>query len=429
MQILDIVLYGDENRIRRLTLKPGQLNIITGASKTGKSALSNIVAYCLGEDRFLVPAGVITNCVRWYGLRLQFSSTQVFIARRAPDVTERISGAVHLSSGAELDIPTADLLNKNTNTNDMREKLARLLHIEPNLHIPDEGETRLPLEAKISHALIFNFQQQGEIANRDFLFHHQGEQFRPQAIKDTLPYFLGAVREGHLAKVQELRRARRDIARAEKQKNELDNINGEGISRGLSLLAEAQEAGIITLEAQPSDLDSLKKAMSKVIQWNPKELPAVPGDALTRLQEERSVLLSDYRKLRDRIKAAKHCAEGQATFEFEAREQQVRLQTISLYQNPTSDTSICPICQSVLEVPPPVASDFQAALDKISSQLSNVSTENPRLREQIELMENQMREVSRKLDENRLATSAITSQQPNVFRLDAVWRKYWHYNW
>jgi hypothetical protein len=420
MQILDIVLYGDEGRVRSLSLHPNQLNVITGASKTGKSALSNIIEYCLGRDHFLIPAGIITNHVRWYGLRLQFPSTQVFVARQAPRTGESVSSAVCFIVGSDLSIPTHDQLAKNINAKEMREKLGRLLHIEPNLNVPEENETRLPLEANISHALLLNFQQQGEVADQHFLFHRQGEPFMPQAIKDTLPYFLGAVKEGHLARMNELRRARRELARAEKRKREADNLRGDGISKGLSLLAEAEELGLIQQGLQPSDIDTLRQALSIALQWKPQQLPSISGDTLSRLQDERSSLYADHRNLRQRIKAAKNCAEGQASFAFEAREQKIRLQAISLYQEPTSDTSICPICQSVLETSPPNASEFQIALDRISAQLNNVTAESPRLREQIDAMEEQLSEVNRRLDENKQAVNALVAQRPDVSEIVAA---------
>jgi len=43
MQILNIVLYGHDGRQRTLSLRAGGVNVITGASKTGKSALIDIV--------------------------------------------------------------------------------------------------------------------------------------------------------------------------------------------------------------------------------------------------------------------------------------------------------------------------------------------------------------------------------------------------
>ena len=49
LQILDIVVYSHEGESRALSLRPGATNVITGASKTGKSALIDIVDYCFGS--------------------------------------------------------------------------------------------------------------------------------------------------------------------------------------------------------------------------------------------------------------------------------------------------------------------------------------------------------------------------------------------
>jgi DNA repair ATPase RecN len=64
MQILEIVLFNRHGDIRRLSLEPGRLNVITGVSGTGKSAVLEIVHFCLGDDEdFRVPTGVISDLV------------------------------------------------------------------------------------------------------------------------------------------------------------------------------------------------------------------------------------------------------------------------------------------------------------------------------------------------------------------------------
>lgn len=70
MQILHIVLYSHEGQRRAVSFETGALNIITGASRTGKSALIPIIDYCLGSGECDVPDGVIKGNVSWYGLRL-----------------------------------------------------------------------------------------------------------------------------------------------------------------------------------------------------------------------------------------------------------------------------------------------------------------------------------------------------------------------
>lgn len=48
-QISAISIYNRDGRIRTVPLRPGRMNIITGDSRLGKSALLNIVDYCLAE--------------------------------------------------------------------------------------------------------------------------------------------------------------------------------------------------------------------------------------------------------------------------------------------------------------------------------------------------------------------------------------------
>jgi hypothetical protein len=81
VQILGIVVFSHDGRARELPLQPGRVNVVTGASKTGKSALVDIVDYCFGASQCRVPEGPIRRCVSWFGVRLQLDKGQAFIAR------------------------------------------------------------------------------------------------------------------------------------------------------------------------------------------------------------------------------------------------------------------------------------------------------------------------------------------------------------
>lgn len=48
MQIRRIVLYSHEGRVQQVPFKLGQVNIVSGRSGKGKSALLAIIDYCLG---------------------------------------------------------------------------------------------------------------------------------------------------------------------------------------------------------------------------------------------------------------------------------------------------------------------------------------------------------------------------------------------
>ena len=57
-QIRHLVVYGREERQRILSFELGKLNIVTGSSRRGKTAILTIIDYCLGSGDYPVKAGV-----------------------------------------------------------------------------------------------------------------------------------------------------------------------------------------------------------------------------------------------------------------------------------------------------------------------------------------------------------------------------------
>jgi len=217
MQIIEIILYSNSGEKRVLALQLGQTNIITGGSATGKSALIEIVDYCLGSSECRVPEGVIRDTISWFGLRLQFSTDQMFVARQNPTSLHQTStNRAFIIQGDRVESPDAAPTEPNTTIEAITEVLTAKIGISENLQTPPPGHTRPPLAANVRHGLVFCFQQQNEIASKDTLFHKQHDSFIAQGIRDTLPYFLGAIREDRLALEQELNRARRELKQAER---------------------------------------------------------------------------------------------------------------------------------------------------------------------------------------------------------------------
>ena len=58
--IRSIIIFNKDGEKRIVPLKQG-VNIITGESKTGKSALVEIIDYCLCSTRCTIPKGKITD--------------------------------------------------------------------------------------------------------------------------------------------------------------------------------------------------------------------------------------------------------------------------------------------------------------------------------------------------------------------------------
>ena len=152
MQINDIVIYSHDERKRVINLKPGKLNIITGKSATGKSALLDIVDYSLGARECNVADGVRRK-ISWFGLRLLFNNMMAFIARKCPPIGNKSCDNFYYIIGSEISIPELSELQAITNRDGVISLLSDWSGIQENIHEPSEMHTRLPLAAKINHAL------------------------------------------------------------------------------------------------------------------------------------------------------------------------------------------------------------------------------------------------------------------------------------
>jgi hypothetical protein len=245
VQLLSIVLYNHDGRRRVIQFDLGALNVVTGVPRTGKSALLTIVEYCQGRDAMRVPAGPISETVAWYGALWQLESgARAFVGRPAPSSGRASTRLAMLEFGGDNLVPPAfDRLEVNTDSDALRQQLGRRIGIEESVAEPAPGSLRSSYEVNLGHATWLCLQGQTEIANANQLFHRQGEQGIDQALKDTLPYFLGAVPNDQALKQARLRDARRNLQRAETalRAAERDAATLDVTLR--SLLAEAQAVG------------------------------------------------------------------------------------------------------------------------------------------------------------------------------------------
>ena len=70
LQIREIVLWPRDTNFepRRLQFQLGKVNVISGASRTGKSAVIPIIDYCLGAGTCSIPVKTIRKYCEWFGV-------------------------------------------------------------------------------------------------------------------------------------------------------------------------------------------------------------------------------------------------------------------------------------------------------------------------------------------------------------------------
>lgn len=412
-QIEDIVLFGPPDEPRVLPLRLGELCVITGASKRGKSQLINIVEYCLGSSEFNVAYGPIRSTVQWYGLRLRTGTQQIFIARKAPAPTEQASGATYLEMGGTVEIPLKSKLSATTNIDAACEVLSRAAGIVDHVHEPLPGQTRQPATASIRNALFFCFQQQYEIISPKTLFHRQSEGFYiPQLIQDLLPYYLGAIGDDHLLRVTRLRQLRQERRRLEQQLNEAKSIVGEGTSRALALLSEAVDLSLVSLPDRKLTLDEAREILRGVLERriDPPDA-STASDEYERLLQQREEQSSRLRRIQEDRQAVASLINDRKGYAAEGAEHASRLRTLGLYQ--ASEAHSCPLCASELPTVP-ADSALRSVLAALEGKLANVTQENPHLEQLAARFEEEASELRTSLTETRTSMEGIERSRQEI---------------
>ena len=401
MQILELVLYGYNGKVRHLPFSVGSVNIIPGRSKSGKSAVGDIIEYCLGGTSCNIADGVVRDHVAWYGLLLQFENERVFVARKNPDPGQQTTSFCYLEVGADLEVPAKCNFTSNTNISSIEETLSARLGISENLHTPPEGQSRNALSANIRHALFYCFQGQDEIAAKNTLFHRQAEAFIPQAISDTLPYFLGVVDDQCLALENEKSMLKRKLVLEKRKLEENRALMGGGTERAIKLIGEARQVGIIggveTIDY--ADYASMYTTLKNAIEWSPNDIKAPVMDRLSFLQEQLAQTKAELENIEFSLSEARIFSGEANGFNAEAQQQKKRLESIGLFESLNFNTGNCPLCSGTLEHALPGVEALKQSIIILDQAISNVSKEQPKLRDYIDSLE-QDRQKKRELLRN-----------------------------
>jgi hypothetical protein len=410
MQINKIVLYSLKGEKRILPFELGKVNIITGESKSGKSAIIEIVNYCLASSSCDIPEGVIRDTVSYFSIYLTFNDGETaFIARENPNIKGiQASSSVCLIRNLGDELPDLESLDSNINIETLKDFLTRKIGISENLHIPD-SLTREPLKANFKHSRFYCYQPQYLVADPYQLFYNQNKEFVPQSIKDTLPYFLGAVNEDSLLIESEINQLKKQLNRLIRENRESEKIKTEGISQAYSLIEEAKEIGILDKATKPNSQSEAYRILEIVSKWEYKPLEVkAENSALKELIDRRNELKIELGKVSDNKKAATDYLKNSFGFSTEAKQQEIRLESINLYDpNNEANSNFCPLCNSHLDNPIPTIENINNSLLNIKNDLKFTKAESPRIQSYIDTVDSSYNEIETELIQIEKSISAL----------------------
>lgn len=377
MKIKSIHIYSHDGQRRDLTFKLDGLNVITGRSSTGKSALSEIIEYCMGRSTFNVPEGVIRDKVAWFAVIYRFAQEEVLIAKPTPTTGGASCSTAMQRRGADLKAPEFKDLIVNTDDDAVVRLLSELLGIPQNRTDVAIEHSRGSYEANIKHTYYYLFQKQGLVANKDQLFYRQNESYQPQTIRDTLPILLGVSSNERYELEAKLRIALRELKINSKFLEQAREAIDTSQIKGITLLSEAKSVGVI-------NSNQVKEGVIEVLRgalyWTPASTPEDDGNRISQLEDQISHLRGERREIQSRIDAARQFAKRAGGFENEAIEQKDRLTSIKAFpKNSQTGEWQWPFSEKNLALESSISKVLLSELATLEAEMSVVSGQRPKL--------------------------------------------------
>ncbi|WP_461423369.1 DUF3732 domain-containing protein [Ketobacter sp.] len=414
MQLIQISLYGHNGERRDVEFELGAVNIITGASKKGKTSLIDIVEYCLGSSECDIAVGCIRDTVAWYSILLQFPDSQAFIARAAPLPGSKSNSTAHMLVEKQVEVPAYSDLSASTNINSIVGFLTSKIGIPEFVTEVPEEQTRSPIKIGFKHSRYYLFQSQYEIADPKLLFHRQGEPHIPQSIKDTMPYFIGAAEDDRLADIEQLRSLKQDRVRLQKKINEIESLKGEGLEKGYGLLAEAADVGLYEgANLVPSE-KALLEIFTHISTWKPDDDQPDIGEAeadidpVLRLENEYRRLSEQKQVVRSRLREAAEYEGSEGGFETAVDQQVARLQSVGIFEKLSApEQGKCAVCDGEYSGDSRFSQVMHEQLTALDEKLEGVGRSRPRVQSYVSQLKQEQRRLAQEIKRTRESLNAI----------------------
>lgn len=344
------------------------LNIITGRSSTGKSAIIEIFDYCTGSHNNTIPVGVITDNAQLYFVVLARGDTNMIIARTQVEESSKVF--FKFDPNFDKDNIGIEYFSKEYFV-PLQTFLKELEHF-CGLDISDTDETidRKQKKGRPSFRSMVSFmlQPQHLIANKYALFYRFDEKEKRERVIDEFKIFSGIVDQKYYTicqemeeKIKALEACEREASRLQEEKNskiiDLDNVRQNyACVSGVEIFPGVSSEQMINAPKQY--MDQLEQYQIEVDEESEKY-----KEQYTNLEKEKNNLLAKRRRIVLQI------AEIDSSIKY-ARQYAEMMDKYQPATDAITEDSVCPFCHSRTDSTRHEANRLTDAINWLNSELS-----------------------------------------------------------
>ena len=320
------------------------VNVITGDSRTGKSAIIPIIDYCLASGECYIPTQTIRNACSWFGIVVNLENSKVLLARREPGIQKSTSDMMFVQ-GEEIDIP--EVPEKNANC----QVVKQFLDEYARLSFLDTDESYYGSRPAFRDLMSFCFQPQNVVANANILFYKTDKTDHRNKLINIFPYVLGAITPKVLSARQELLELQRKLNRKERDYEKLCELTVRWENEINAWISVAIELGLLNEDVGNMSFDSKLVYLQNLTKANTEE-KILKGDniiknsqELVSLKENENELALKLTKYKNRYVEMSRLMNSVSEYREALSIQVERLGITEWLNEKAQKEHICPVCQ------------------------------------------------------------------------------------
>jgi heat shock protein HspQ len=381
-QLLKLIIWPKSEKFapRIVEFEPGKVNVITGVSRTGKSAIIPIIDYCLASTDCFIPIGTVRDNASWYGIVFQTETEQVLISRKVPNGNQ-VSNDFYLYRGQIVSIPPA-IKEANEKTEGVKNILNTISSV-PYFSLEDNDE-HIGYKARLGFRdlMALVFQNQDIVANQNILFYKTHAHEHRERLRNWFPFILGAESIEILRARQRFQEIEKRLNQKKREFEKAKAVSSSWMTNMLGYMKVAKEYGL--LEDELSDLtkpDDLLADAKYVLEHIPEysltkfENIEKANKEMVEFEAEEKRLSTEIGVTQKRLNDIKRLKLGLIEYGDSVKKRVDRLHISQWLEEIALESQACPACGSTKHP------NSTAELIKISSAFKKYEDESKRVAE------------------------------------------------
>ena len=399
------------NKIHHVEFSTG-VNIITGKSSTGKSAMIELFDYCFGSSEFTIPSGIITDSADVYFMILAIKDTFITIGR-SPNWSKKFLKF-------ESELPNIENLKKeyfeeSYFSKDFNVELGHYLGLDIN--DIDEDKTVIDYTGRkkgrpsVRNMVPFLLQHQNLVANKHSLFYRFDEKEKREQTIDQFKIIASFVKQEYNTIKQSLAEEQRNLKRLENQQKALIEQNDFNSKRLNGLLDEyyaitgnkLTDETIIQILINPAN--TLQKLGAKNILANYESEQS--SNELKKLKDKKNELYSKKRILQNKFN------DISSSIEY-ANKHFHDIENLTNESEEKVKVSECPFCSTRNEKILDETNQLKSAISWLNSELlksnyllDSFESDKRQVQEQISALDKEIKLIYQKINKLEEITSGL----------------------